>query len=239
MSILINTTYRSELPEIMDDLAMEGKQLRNTLDKIAQINRWLGGNSLTINGIKKLTAAIPPSREIRIIDAGCGNGDMLRDISNYAKRSHLNFKLAGIDANADTVKHAQDLSGGYGNISYRCENIFDPAFEKNHCDIIICTLTLHHFSDEEILELLEKFRRQAKIGIVINDLQRSALAYRLFQLVCWVFGLDKMPKNDGLISILRGFKRTELRNFSKKLNLKKYSIHWKWAFRYQWIISNL
>jgi hypothetical protein len=36
---------------------------------------------------------------------------------------------------------------------------------------------------------------------------------------------------------LRGFKRDELIGFSEKLNLKKYSIQWKWAFRYQWIVE--
>jgi hypothetical protein len=40
-----------------------------------------------------------------------------------------------------------------------------------------------------------------------------------------------------LVSILRGFKKKELQAFSKQLNLTKYTIDWKWAFRYQWIIE--
>ena len=44
-----------------------------------------------------------------------------------------------------------------------------------------------------------------------------------------------MIKQDGLISILRAFKREELEHMSEKLNLKS-QISWKWAFRYQWII---
>ena len=42
---------------------------------------------------------------------------------------------------------------------------------------------------------------------------------------------------DGLISILRGFKREELESFSNILQVKP-QIKWKWAFRYQWIIQN-
>ena len=76
-----------------------------------------------------------------------------------------------------------------------------------------------------------------KKGIVVNDLQRSKLAYRLFQMLIFIFRLEKMTANDGLISILRGFKRKDLEKFSKDLGLKKYSIKWKWAFRYQWIIE--
>ena len=46
-----------------------------------------------------------------------------------------------------------------------------------------------------------------------------------------------MSRKDGLVSILRGFNKTELEQFSKELHFKNYSIEWKWAFRYQWIIS--
>ena len=106
-------------------------------------------------------------------------------------------------------------------------------------DIVLCTLTLHHFKDEEILSLMKVFYQKASIGIVINDLHRSAVAYRLFQALCWVFRLNEMSREDGLTSILRGFKKEELEQYSKKLQLKNYTIQWKWAFRYQWIIKKI
>jgi hypothetical protein len=87
--------------------------------------------------------------------------------------------------------------------------------------------------------LISVFERNSRIGIIINDLQRSALAYRLFQGLCFVFRLNDMSREDGLTSILRGFKKSELKRFSENLNFKKYSIHWKWAFRYQWIIQKI
>ncbi len=54
MSLLINTKYRTEETEIMDDFSINGDLLRDTLDKLAGINKWLGGNKVTINGLKKL-----------------------------------------------------------------------------------------------------------------------------------------------------------------------------------------
>jgi 2-polyprenyl-3-methyl-5-hydroxy-6-metoxy-1,4-benzoquinol methylase len=144
--------------------------------------------------------------------------------------------LIGIDANAFTIEHARSLSKEYPNISYLCEDIFSDAFAKLKYDILLCTLTLHHFKKNEIETILNVFQKQATIGIVINDLHRSALAYRLFQSVCWVFQLNRMSREDGLTSILRGFKKNELEDFSKIIKAKKQSISWKWAFRYQWII---
>ena len=145
--------------------------------------------------------------------------------------------MIGIDANAFTINHAQNLSKNYSNISYECLDIFSSSFVEIKCDIVLCTLTLHHFKDQEIERLLAVFYEQARLGVVINDLHRSAVAYRLFQALCFVFQLNAMSREDGLTSILRGFKKEDLEEFSKKLNFKNDTIRWKWAFRYQWIIT--
>jgi len=147
--------------------------------------------------------------------------------------------MMGIDANDYTVNYARTLSKDYANISYLCADIFETDFENVSYDIVLCTLTIHHFDNEKIIELIDNLVKASNVGIVINDLQRSKVAYRLFQAVGTFFRLNKMTRADGLISILRGFKRDELEQFSKTLQLKNYTIQWKWAFRYQWIISNI
>jgi len=232
----INTKYRTDTPEIMDNFNLEGEVLREALDKIAKINQLLGGNTLTLNGVKELIATKSKSRLITIVDIGCGNGDMLRFLSNYGKENNNTFNLIGIDANAFTINHAEKLSEKYSNITYKCEDIFEYDFNQLNCDILLCTLTLHHFKNTEIENLLAGFYAHSKIGIVINDLHRSTIAYRLFQIICYLFGLNSMSREDGLTSILRGFKKEELETFSKKLGFKNFTIEWKWAFRYQWII---
>ncbi|HLA55317.1 MAG TPA: methyltransferase domain-containing protein [Flavobacterium sp.] len=236
--MFIDTTTRIDSYEIMDDFALEGCELRDALDKIAKINQLLGGNKLTLQGVKSLVPKIS-NRQITIVDVGCGNGDMLRALADFGKDNNLDLKLIGIDANAFTVNYARGLSANHKNISYQCEDVFGEAFKELDYDIVLCTLTLHHFKDAGILYLVDVFKKQSRIGIVINDLQRSAIAYRLFQLICFIFRLNDMSREDGLVSILRGFKKKELQLYSKQLNLKKYTIRWKWAFRYQWIISTI
>lgn len=237
--MVINTKYRTDEPEIMDDFAMEGEELRDALDKIAKINQLLGGNQLTLQGIQSLLKPISKEKEVTIVDIGCGGGDMLRKLAEFGKQNGYHFRLIGIDANAYTISHAEQLSKEYTNISYRCEDIFDCNFKELHYDIVLCTLTLHHFKDEEILRLMQLFYENASIGIVINDLHRSAIAYRLFQALCFVFRLNAMSREDGLTSILRGFKKEELEQFSVALQVENHSIKWKWAFRYQWIVRRV
>jgi 2-polyprenyl-3-methyl-5-hydroxy-6-metoxy-1,4-benzoquinol methylase len=235
--MIVDTQYRTQEAEIMDDFSLQGEELRVALDQIARINQLLGGNKVTLEGIKKVLPS-NKTETITIADIGCGNGDMLRMLSDFAQKNELDFKLIGIDANEFTINYAKKLSVAYPNIDYQCVDIFSEDFKTLKFDIIVCTLTLHHFTNEQILNIITTFRDNAKTGIIINDLHRSKLAYRLFELICFIFKLNRMSRQDGLVSILRGFKKNELEEFSKKLNLKNYNINWKWAFRYQWIITN-
>ena len=232
----LDTTYRTDLEESMDDFSMDNAGLVTALDDIARINQLLGGNAVTLDGVKTLIKDFPKDQVITIIDFGCGSGDMLRMLSKYGKDHNLNFKLIGIDANEATIRHAEKCSTNFENISYLAEDIFLYDFLKFSIDIALITLTLHHFKNDEIIKIMKVIFNLVKKGIVVNDLQRSKLAYRLFQAIIFIFRLEKMTANDGLISILRGFKREDLEKFSKDLGLKNYSIKWKWAFRYQWII---
>lgn len=236
MSLLVSTKYRSDAEEIMDDLNYNGPMLHDALDKLAKINQWLGGNKVTINGLKKALKNHSKSQPLTIIDLGCGGGDILRDLSKFGKQNGYKFKLIGVDANVHTVNYASELSKDFDNIEFKAIDIFSEDFEKMEYDVVLTTLFLHHFKEEQIIEILSKAKNKAKLGIVVNDLHRHRLAYYLFKLICLTIK-NNMIIEDGLTSILRGFKRDELEMFSKKLQVAP-QIKWKWAFRYQWIIQN-
>src|SRR6187431_1763769 len=115
--MFINTKHRTNDPEIMDDFDLKGDVLKESLDKIAQINQFLGGNKLTLKGVEKLLEKVFDSNPITIVDVGCGNGDMLRKLADFGIENNLNLELIGIDANAFTVNYATDLSRKYSNIT--------------------------------------------------------------------------------------------------------------------------
>ncbi|MFO8146970.1 MAG: methyltransferase domain-containing protein [Bacteroidota bacterium] len=233
----ITTRKRTDESEIMDDFELKGADLEKTLYDLDNINKWLGGNKITLQGIKILLKDHPKSDPVHIADIGCGNGAILREIAKWGRKENFKLELTGIDANPHAIEIAEKLSYYYPEIKYYPVDIFKEEFEKMKFDILLCTLTLHHFKDSEIDGLVELFLRQSKFGIVINDLQRSKIAYRLFQAFCAVFIRNEIARKDGLTSILRGFKKRDLQVFSKEISVKKQTISWKWAFRYQWIIQ--
>lgn len=230
----ISTKNRSKEEEIMDKFDFQGNELQKVLKTIDKINTKLGGHRVTLKGIKRLLVG-QNKKHLVIADVGCGSGDALRHISNWAKQKGVNVQLIGIDANPYTIQIAREWSKSYKNISYRVVDVFSDDFDDFEADIITCCLTLHHFEDSLIQKILPILSGKARLGLLINDLHRNKIAYRLFTLYCNVFVNSDIARKDGLTSILRGFKAEDFENYAKQLNFKHH-ITWYWAFRYQWII---
>ena len=235
MSFLVDTSRRSSATEMMDDFTLEGDIFRDTLDKLETINRLLGGNSVTIKGLKKLLKTQSKSKVIKILDLGCGNGDILRDVAKFGRKNNYSFKLIGIDANLAATEYAKELSKEYSELSFKTMDILSEDFKKQSYDVVLCTLFLHHFKNEELISFLKTTTDKATIGVVVNDLHRHKLAYYLFKLIGF-FIKNKMVRQDGLTSVLRAFKREDLENIAKEIKVH-FSIQWKWAFRYLWILK--
>ena len=235
MSLFVDTTSRSNDTELMDDFSMKGELLRDTLDKLGTINKWLGGNRVTLNGLRQLLEHQPKEKVYTIVDIGCGHGDILRLIAEYGRKHNYSFQLIGIDANQDAIDYAVELSAAYDELSFKKLDVFSEEFQAMEYDIVLSTLFLHHLDETEIRSLLQLMSTKAKLGVVVNDLHRHRLAYGLFKLLGTVIS-NHMIVQDGLTSILRAFKRKEIEQISDQLNLNS-QISWKWAFRYQWLIK--
>ncbi|MDZ7646993.1 MAG: hypothetical protein U5K54_07310 [Cytophagales bacterium] len=55
----INLSVRSTGSEIMDDLDCNGSVVEQTLRELDFINKWLGGNAVTIRAVKSVWRTIP------------------------------------------------------------------------------------------------------------------------------------------------------------------------------------
>tara|TARA_R110002096_G_C14508653_1_gene715956 strand:- start:165 stop:890 length:726 start_codon:yes stop_codon:yes gene_type:complete len=236
MDFFISTKQRTDKEELMDDFSIGGDLLRDTLDKLEHINRWLGGNKVTVNGLKSILKNQPKDKEITIVDVGCGHGDILRDVAKFGRKNNYKFKLIGIDANPTAIDYANELSLEYHELTFETQDIFSDDFKKREFDVVLATLFFHHFKEPALVSFLKNTLQQTKIGIVVNDLHRHKLAYYLFMFLS-IFISNKMIIEDGLTSVLRGFKRKDLVEMSNNINVKP-EISWKWAFRYLWILES-
>lgn len=232
---MIDFSERNTEREWMDHPGIAKQLLADVFRDINKVNDLLGGNRGTLKAVAGIIRDCPKG-EYSLMDVGCGDGSVLRAIARYGRVKNIRLKLIGVDLNADALAIATEKSGDYPEISFAKQDILTLSEENEVCDILLCTLTMHHFSDRQIPLFLKKFVSMAAIGIVINDLQRSRLAYYLFKGFSAIFMGTDIAKHDGQISIQSGFTKNELRGFSGMFPGLCHKISWKWAFRYVWVM---
>jgi len=234
--MLIDLSERSTQPELMDDFREGIQKLRIVFDDINRVNSILGGSNITVNAVADIIEANIQD-EYTIVDMGCGDGNMLRELARYCRKRKINARLVGIDLNADALQLGKEASLDYPEIEFQHRDILELQENDLNCDIIINTLCMHHFENKDLLLFLNKFNQLASLGVVINDLQRSRWAYYLFKAFSLIFIKTKTAKIDGLISISKGFLKSDLVQYSQRLPDVQHDIRWKWAFRYVWIMK--
>lgn len=262
-----NLSYRSNEKELIDDLDLDSDALRQNLEELALINKYLGGNQVTTSGLSRLCLnldsldlrikgllqetdpLISKSNEhktsnienqtskVIIADLGCGGGDMLMVMADWAKEKGINAQLIGIDANDFMINFGMKRTVNYLNISYLHQDIYSEEFREKSFDIVTMTLFCHHFSDESLITLLQQLKKQTRIGIVINDIHRHWFAYHSIAWITKFFLKSYLVKNDAKLSVWRAFVRKDLEKIIQKSGFTKYSIRWKWAFRWEVVMS--
>lgn len=228
--------HRTAMVEIMDDLQCSGEVVNQTLRELETINQWLGGNAVTLSGLNQLLGKKKYSSAITIADIGCGGGDMLKEIASWGTSNNLSLTLIGIDANPNIIEFAKVNTKHINEINYFTQNILSADFKTQKFDIVVSSLFMHHFSNEELITMLHQLKSQCNIGIVINDIHRHWLAYHSIRILTRWFSKSAMVQFDAPASVLRAFRRKELVSILNKAGIKNYTLQWKWAFRWQLVI---
>lgn len=216
-------SQRSDALELLDG-EVSREDLWLNLKELDTINRWLGGHKATLMGLERLTG---PQRPWRIVDIGCGGGDSLKAVSDWAQKNQIRVELTGVDLKPECLEYAQafypELQANWVCSDYR--KLEGPW------DIVISSLFCHHLTPEQFLEYLTWTKRVATWGFVINDLHRHPLAYHGIQALTGLLSNSHLVKHDAALSVWRGFHRHELKNSLKEADLMA-RVEWIWAFRY-------
>ncbi len=215
---------------MLDALNIPPALLIKNLRELDFINRVMGGHAISINGIRKFVNQ--KDKIYHIVDLGCGSGDTLQYISRWAHAAGFKVKLTGVDRNADVIHYMTQYCKDYPDITGVVSDSIEFLKSETDIDIIHCSLFCHHLNDLELLDLFTYFKKSVHTGFVLNDLHRSRIAYYGVYAITHILNGSSLSKNDGPISVLRAFKKNEIRVLLHKAEIFNYSIRWKWAFRY-------
>jgi hypothetical protein len=91
-------------------------------------------------------------------------------------------------------------------------------------DYVFSSLFLHHFTNEQIIELFRAFAICARRGILAVDLERRKVPYYFIPWTRWLFGWDPITVHDGPISVAAGFRKEELRGLAESAGLRNVDV---------------
>lgn len=192
----------ADLPELMDQPCSRA-DLKTCLSDIAWINRTLSGYRPTLKWLESLNLGQFP-HIIRILDVGCGYGDSLRTIEQWAHRRGTAVQLTGLDLNPVATAIASEVSPVASCIRWVTGDVFSYA-PPQPPHLIISSLFTHHLSDADVVRFVQWMEHTAVTGWFINDLSRGIIPYRLFYLFSRVMRLHPFVRHDGPVSIARAF----------------------------------
>ncbi|MCU1247030.1 MAG: Methyltransferase type 12 [Edaphobacter sp.] len=154
--------------------------------------------------MEELVAVHPSPEPLRVVDVGCGDGDMLRRIDAWAAKRGVPVALTGIDLNPYAIRAAREATRQAQRIDWIVGDALSNA-AMGDIDVVICSLLTHHLTDPQIVQFLQWTERTTRRGWFVNDLHRKPVPYYLFRLWARFTNWHPFVKNDGAVSIRRSF----------------------------------
>ncbi len=214
--------------ELLDQENIPRLDLFQNLRELEIINRFLGGHRAVLKGVSFFAKQ---KDNMRFVEIGSGGGDNLRAIHSEYKNS----QLAGIDLKSDCSIYAKNNSSG--TIQYYTDDFRNLLNYQNTNEVIFNSLFCHHFSNDQLVEMLKWMNENSNLGFFIADLHRHWLAWISIKFLTSLFSKSYLVKNDAPLSVKRGFKRKEWEKLLKKAGIINYEIHWIWAFRFLIVVK--
>jgi Methyltransferase domain len=202
------------VPEMLDHAPPD--VTRASLRDLARINRYLGGYLV----LRKLFASLAePQESFSVLDVGAASGDMGAAI----RRSFPQARVTSLDYRAQHLAQAADPRV--------VADAFCLPFRPASFDFVFSSLFLHHFTNEQVVNLFTSFRCIARRAVLAIDLDRGPLAYHFLPNTRWLFGWHAITINDGQISVEAAFKKDELRALAVRAGLDgaQVRVHRPWS----------
>lgn len=226
---MIDLSQRSYEKELMDRDDIPFADMAITLKELKLVNQRLGGHAITLKAVRKLAK----EPDLLICEIGCGGGDNLAAIHDKVSSRAKRIRFLGIDMNPECIAYAKQQ---YPDLpcEWICSDYAEVEFKEAKPAIIFSSLFCHHFTDRQLLFMLQWLKRNSTKGFFINDLHRHWLAFYLIKYITRFFSRSYLVRHDASLSVARGFKKREWESLLKEAGIDHFSIEWQWAFR--WLI---
>ncbi|RNC82785.1 MAG: methyltransferase domain-containing protein [Phycisphaera sp.] len=204
-------------PEIMDDPAIESDRHARALRGLARINAISLAALPIVNAVRK---AIPPG-PVRLLDVATGSGDVAYAVAKaLAKRGYdCSFTLTDISDRALELARRR-----FGDQNAETVILDATADALPESDVVMCSLFLHHLSEDQALSLLSSMSSATRELLVVNDLRRTRVGIALAGVVPRILTRSDVVHVDAVKSARSAFTLHELASLAENAGLAGFEL---------------
>jgi SAM-dependent methyltransferase len=214
----------------MDTLEVDAPDFARCLADLETVNRLSRATAPTLGFLGRLTRGWPKGSELRVLDAGSGEGAMLRTIHRWAAARGLVPRLTGVDLNPHATAAARAQTPPGLDIAFVTGDIL-AAETGARPHAVTSALFAHHLDDATLGAFLAFMERTASRGWFVNDLHRHPVAWYGFRAIAGVAGWHRFVQHDGPVSIARAFVTDDWRRLLAASGIDGAEIRWHFPFR--------
>jgi ubiquinone/menaquinone biosynthesis C-methylase UbiE len=200
------------------------------LAELRRVNRWLGDSRALRRSVLP-DIAREPLEEFSLLDVGAGTGELLREVALWSRVRGPRARLVGLELNGRAAEGLAEESREFWEIESVRGDALRLPFAAGAFDYVMCSLFTHHFREEACVRLLTEMARVAARRVYVIDLHRHAVAYYFYTTVGRLFLHNRLVREDGALSILRGFRPRELRHLATRAGLSNVRVERRFPYR--------
>lgn len=200
------TPRRIRGTEYLDSPTTDPSVALRSLQDIRRSNRFFGGRAAVLAEVR---AALKGSsgRALTLLDVGTGCGDIPAAARDLAESMGATLRTIGLEWTTPLASAARAQCGDAVTGDAR-----HLPFGDRSVDVVICSQVLHHFADAEATSLLRELHRVARLRVIVGEIRRSWVAAAGLWMVSWPLGFHPVSRHDGVVSVMRGYRCSELRD---------------------------
>ncbi len=230
---------RNLRPELLDLDEAPFEEVKDSLQDVQRVNRYLSGYRVLLHYMGQFFDRHTSSQPIHILDAATGSADQPMEVVCYARRRGIPIQVTAIDINRKMIRFAQEEAREFPEIRFVQCDVLHMPFTENSFDVVINSLSLHHFSEEHAVSMLKSFSRLARQGVIINDLHRSRLAHAAIYILTRLLTQNRLTRYDAPVSVMNAFTPEEMRAMAQEAGWQQFEVNRHFPYRIALIESKL
>lgn len=204
--------------ELLDAGEGTDEDVAKSLSDLRRINRFLGGRKVILRAISSYLDDTD-SHRVSLLDVGTGSADLPMAIAKECRQQGISPFIAAVDVSERNLRVSRERLGVSPDVHLVRADSLRLPFAPRSFDIVTASLFLHHFRDEDVVRLLADFGRIARRAVIINDLIRNLVPYYFTRIAGPVLAASFLTRNDGPVSVLRGFTIAEMNDLARRAGL--------------------